>query len=407
MPQLTFFYDVVCPYAFLGSTQVEKLASLAGIDVEWRPVLLGGIYRSIEAPQEPGRHMPPEKARLNALDLMRQGDLLGQPVQWHPQHPIRSVNAMRLLVGCADAVRPRLTHALYRTYWLEHGDISDRATLDRVAQECGADSAVIDDPAVKQGLFSNTAEAVALGGFGVPIWKVTFDDGRSRFWWGTDRIGLVAKALGVDWPAPGRHPRSEAPEPIRFFHDVASPYSYLASTQIERVAEEEGAELEWVPILLGGLFREIGTPNFPMAASSPPKQRYYAQDMVDWGAHWDVPFRMPDAFPMRTVLPQRVLLVEPTATRSLYDAAWRYNLNIGDPDVLLRVLNDAGFDGANLIERTQDPAIKAQLIANTKEARALGACGVPTFHVNGHTFWGQDRLDHVRQAVRGWQPPEG
>ena len=58
------------------------------------------------------------------------------------------------------------------------------------------------------------------------------------------------------------------------------------------------------------------------------------------------------------------------------------------------------------IERTQDPAIKAQLAANTAAAREAGVFGVPTFIVDGkHMFWGQDRLDHVAHALAGWDPP--
>lgn len=401
MPRLTFYYDVVCPYAYLGSTQVERLER-AGVQVEWCPILLGGVYRSIQAPQEPGLSMPPAKARLNTLDLLRQADLLGQRLAWHPRHPIRSVNAMRLLVGCPDAVRPALSRALYTTYWVEHGDISDRATLARVASEHGVDIGIIDDPAVKQGLFDTTARAVELGGFGVPIWQVHFDDGTSRFWWGTDRLHLVARALGVDWPAPEPMPPSDRPAKITFFHDVASPYSYLGSTQIQDLAQREGAEVEWVPILLGALFKQIGTPIVPMAVVSAPKARYYAKDMKDWADFWGVPFRMPKAFPLRSVAPLRVMLQEPGTTPHLYRAAWAQDQDIGQPDVLAAVLDEAGFDGAALVAGTQDPAIKARLVANTARAVEAGVCGVPTFQVADQLYWGQDRLEMVRQAVRGW-----
>ena len=403
MPSLTFYYDVVCPYAYLGSTQVERLAEAAGIEVTWRPILLGGVYKALEAPQQPGQAMPPAKARLNTLDLLRQGELLGQKVSWHPRHPVRSVSAMRLLVGCPDEVRPALSHALYRTYWIEHGDISDRETLARVAADHGVGISIIDDPQVKQALFDTTAEAVGLGGFGVPIWKLTRDDGSERFWWGTDRLPLVAEALGVtDWPAVGSAQRTDDPLPITFFHDVSSPFSYLATTQIERIAAEEGTTIERVPILVGAVFKQIGTPIVPIMAASAPKARYYGQDMRDWAAHWGVPFQMPSAFPLRSVAPLRVMLQDPSTTHTLYRATWVEDRNIGDPEVLRAVLDDAGFDGEALVAGTQDPQIKARLIANTTRAVEAGACGVPSFQVGDALFWGQDRLEHVRQAVRGW-----
>lgn len=405
MPTLTFYYDVVCPYAYLGSTQVQAIADAAGVALEWRPILLGGLFKSIEAPQEPARTMPPAKARLNTLDLVRQGDLLGQPIEWHPRHPVRSVSAMRLLVGCDPEVRPALTRALYHEYWVRHGDISDRATLARIADSHGVSDAVIDDPAVKAQLFENTAEATRIGGFGVPIWRITDDAGADRMWWGADRAHLVAAALGVDWPAPAPRPPTERALPITFFHDFSSPFSYLGSTQVGRLAAEEGADVEWVPILLGALFKGIGTPDVPLLAMSAPKARYYAQDMRDWADHWGVPFQMPSHFPLRTVAPLRVALQEPAVTPHLYRAAWAEDRNIGDPAELVAVLNEAGFEGPALLAGTQDPSIKAALRANTERAVAAGVCGVPTCQVGGMLFWGQDRLEQVRQAVRGWRGP--
>lgn len=401
MPVLTFYYDVVCPYAYLGSTLVDSLAERAGVEVVWRPILLGGLFKALEAPQEPARAMPPAKARLNSLDLLRQADLLGVDVAWHPRHPVRSVSAMRLLAGCPDAVRPALTRALYRTYWVEHGDISDRETLASLAAGHGVDIGVIDDPAVKQALFDNTAEALDLGGFGVPIWRVT-DGSVDRMWWGADRVHLVARALGVDQPVPSPLPKTESPLPITFFHDFASPFSYLASTEIERLAAEEGTTVEWVPFLLGALFRSIGTPLVPIAAANRNKARYYLQDMQDHAAFRGVPFQMPSAFPFRTVTALRVALVEPAVTPHLYAAGWGQDLDIGDDDVIRGVLDDAGFDGRALVEATSDPRIKARLRANTERALAEGVCGVPTMQVGGALFWGQDRLEQVRQAVRGW-----
>jgi 2-hydroxychromene-2-carboxylate isomerase len=405
MRTLTFYYDVVCPYAYLGSTLAPRLAEAAGVRLVWRPILLGGLFRHLEAPQEPARAMPPAKARLNALDMLRQADLLGVEASWHPRHPVRSVEAMRLLLGAPEAARPALTRALYRTYWVEHGDIAHEPTLDALARAHGVDPSVRRDPSVKARLHETTAEAAELGGFGVPIWRLTDEDGTDRFWWGADRAPLVARHLGVAWPAPAPRPRSPSPRPITFFHDFASPFSYLASTQVERLARDEGTTVSWVPFLLGALFREIGTPIVPMMAMNANKARYYARDMQDWARHWEVPFRMPSHFPLRTVAPLRVALQAPEATHHLYRAAWAEDRDIGDPDVLRQVLDEAGLDGAGLVEGTRDPAVKARLVANTERARAAGVCGVPSFVVGDQLFWGQDRLEMVRQAVRGWDGP--
>jgi 2-hydroxychromene-2-carboxylate isomerase len=405
--RLTFYYDVACPYAYLGSTQAMAVADAAGAELVWRPILLGGLYKMLEAPQQPALSMPPAKARLNSLDLLRQADLLGAVVRWHPRHPVRTVEAMRLLVAADDGVRPALTAALYQTYWVDHGDVSDRATLARLGAKFGVDVARIDDPAVKEGLKKNTDEAFALGGFGVPIWRVQRSDGFDRMWWGTDRLHLVAQALGVERAFPEPFPKAEVGLPITFYHDFASPFSYLASTQIQALADQEGANVTWVPFLLGALFKEIGTPVVPILAANRHKAAYYARDMVDQARWLGVPFRMPSHFPLRTVTPLRVALQEPAATPHIYRAAWVEDRDIGNEAVLRGVLDEAGLNGASLIAGAQDPAVKLALVANTERARTQGLCGVPTCEVGGRIYWGVDRLEQVRQAVRGWRAAAG
>lgn len=405
MATLTLYFDVVCPYAYLAFTQAARFAEHLDVELRYRPILLGGVYKALDSPQEPARAMSPAKARLNALDMVRQADLLGVPSSWHPQHPVRTVQAMRLIVGSPEPRWPELSAALYRAYWVEHADVSDAQVLHRIARDHGVDPAVIDSAQARATLYAHTAEAVELGAFGVPTFKLDFDDGTHRFWWGADRMVDVAAALGRDWAAPSPHPRSESPRPITFFHDFASPFSYLASRQIFKMAEVEGARVERVPILVGALFQAIGTPNVPLLAMAPAKAAYLARDMRDQAERLGIPFAMPSAFPLRTVTPLRVALVEPRVTDALYRAAWAEDRDIGDAAILRAVLDEAGFDGARLIERSSEPSIKDQLRQNTARAQAQGACGVPSFAVEDQIFWGQDRLEQVRQAVRGWNGP--
>lgn len=398
--QIDFYYDIVCPYAFMASTRIEAVAARQGATVRWVPVLLGGIFKHHESPQVPAAHMNPARARINVRDIERQGARFGLSLTLPDWHPRRTVSAMRLLIGAPAAVRPALTADLYDAYWNQARDVNDRAVLTEIAAAHGVDVAVIDDPAVKQGLFDTTAEAANRGAFGVP----TFGVG-DRIFYGADRLALVEAALGGPR---GLQPQPDAPASdavVQVYHDFSSPFSYLGVTQVEEMARRSGAKIEWRPFLLGALFRQIGTPDVPLFHASKAKQQYLAKDLADWAGWWGVPFKWPAHFPLRSILPLRISLVEPKAIQPLYRAYWAAGQKIDDPAVCVAVLDAAGLPGEDLVRATQDQAIKDQLKANTGHAQAAGLCGAPSFVVQRpgaepELFWGQDRFDAVVEAAR-------
>ncbi len=192
---VTFYYDIVCPYAYLASTQIEAMAARARTEIEWVPILLGGVFRAIGQADVPARHEPAAKTRLNRLDMKRFAALYGVPLTLHPRHPLRTVEAMRLLHTVEGAARIALTHRLYRAHFVESRDISDRAVL----AEYG-DMSNIDSPDIKEKLRAATDRAVADGAFGVPSFVVE-QAGRRLLFWGQDRLHLVEKAL-AGWEVP-------------------------------------------------------------------------------------------------------------------------------------------------------------------------------------------------------------
>lgn len=201
------------------------------------------------------------------------------------------------------------------------------------------------------------------------------------------------------------------PTQLDFFFDYASPFAYLASTQVSRICAETEATLSYEPLLLGGLFKALGTPNVPLFAMPEVKRRYIAMDMQRWAAHWGVPLRFPSGFPLRTVDALRLTLLAPTErwpalVGALMQACWVDDRPIADPAVLRDCAEQAEVD-PRLLERLGEPEVKAELRARTEAALELGVPGVPTFSVGGHLFWGQDRLGFVEDALRGWKPPRG
>jgi len=411
---LEFQFDVVCPYAYLASTQVEALARRCGVALRWQPVLLGGLLRATGAPDDPNQTMSAAKRRIMALDRARTAALLGVPLAEPPEHPRRTVDAMRLVLAVPDGpARAALAHELFAAYWVRGDDVADRRVLGELAVRHGLPADAYARPELREGLRAATDAAAAQGAFGVPSFVVG-----GRLWWGQDRMGLVERALGGEPPPlvpAGRTVATDAAGPTRpltrlaLFHDFSSPFSYLAATQIERLAAARGVAVEWVPILLGALFREIGTPDVPLFEMSAVKQAYVRRDLHDWAAFWGVPFVFPRRFPLRSVLPLRVALAEPAATLPIYRAAWAEDRVVDDEEGLRAVLADAGpFSAAALLERAGSAPIKEQLRRNTERARALGVCGVPTACVerDGRSalVWGQDRLDRLGAMLDGWWP---
>ncbi len=195
---------------------------------------------------------------------------------------------------------------------------------------------------------------------------------------------------------------------VRFFHDFSSPFSYLGATQIEAFCARHGAELIWHPMLLGGVFKALGGPVIPLETFSEPKQRHASLDMQRWADHYGVPFAWPSRFPMRTITALRMVLAledddmpgSIRLSKRLHEAYWAEDADINDPDTLVGLANGCDIDGADLLARTQDPAVKQRLFDNTSRAVEMGVFGAPTYVVDeSELFWGQDRLVLIEQLL--------
>ncbi len=188
---------------------------------------------------------------------------------------------------------------------------------------------------------------------------------------------------------------------VEFLFDIGSPFSYLASTQIEALAKQHGAALQLLPVALGGIFKATGAGQIP----HPIRLSANKLDAERWARRYGVPFSWPASFPARTILAQRAILAAPAGTQgkamhALFAAYWGEGKDVADPAVVKAALDFAGLDGAGLIARTEEPAIKDELRRNTDAAISRGAFGVPTFFVGDELFFGNDRLDFVAEALQ-------
>lgn len=204
-----------------------------------------------------------------------------------PQHPRKSVNALRLVYVVPEEERAKLSKALFRAYWVEGRDVSDSKELLKISKECGVagastlDEGVFNYAGARKALETATAEAIERGAFGVPgFWvpeeKWTDASGEKRigrFYWGGDRMHFVEASLlaiknGGDWRdvpqikslVPRCIGSNKLSQKVRveFWYDFSSPWAYLGWTQLNRLQRTFGQNLEIVmkPFLLGILFRE-------------------------------------------------------------------------------------------------------------------------------------------------------
>jgi 2-hydroxychromene-2-carboxylate isomerase len=192
---------------------------------------------------------------------------------------------------------------------------------------------------------------------------------------------------------------------IEFFFDFGSPTSYLAFTQLPRVAAEAGATIAWRPMLLGGVFKATGNAS---PVTVPAKGRWMAEDLERWARRYGVDFRHNPDFPINTLTLMRgatgVQWRRPADfaryVETVFDAMWRAPRNLGDPAVFADALRQGGLDADAIVALAADPEVKARLVATTEEAVKRGVFGAPTFFVGERMFFGQDRLDFVAEALR-------
>ena len=193
MTTIDFYYDIVCPYAYLASTRLPTLADETGAALNYRPVLLGGVLKSVGSPVVPMDSMPASKARHNMLDMHRWADIWGVELKLPRAHPRRSVHAMRCVVASGESMIAAST-AFFRAYWVEGLDIAQVPVCEDVLTRAGLDGAAISTTAatesIKAELKERTQAAIDRGVFGVPSYIVD-----QELFWGQDRLHFVAQAV--------------------------------------------------------------------------------------------------------------------------------------------------------------------------------------------------------------------
>jgi 2-hydroxychromene-2-carboxylate isomerase len=191
---------------------------------------------------------------------------------------------------------------------------------------------------------------------------------------------------------------------VEFYFDVGSPTSYLAYTQLRKICDETGSTLSFRPMLLGGVFKATGnaSPN-----EVPAKASYSIIDLDRFAKRYDVPLVFNPYFPINTLNLMRAIVamqrLQPERFVEFLDltfkAMWIDARNLNDPGVLGTTLKEGSFDPAQILGWISDPQVKETLKAETEAAVARGIFGAPSMFVGNALFFGQDRVDFVREAL--------
>jgi len=194
---LEFFFDCSSPWTYLAFAGIQPLAARVGVSIEWKPILVGGVFNSVN-PEVYSARANPNPRRMDHMrkDLQDWARLYGLEIGWPAVFPVNSVKAMRgVLVAEEAGLLVPYTQAVFERYWRDLQDISSDEVVADIARGVGLDErafmAAIARPACKERLRANTDELIERGGFGTPTMFVNGSD----MYFGNDRLVLVEHAL--------------------------------------------------------------------------------------------------------------------------------------------------------------------------------------------------------------------
>jgi 2-hydroxychromene-2-carboxylate isomerase len=192
---------------------------------------------------------------------------------------------------------------------------------------------------------------------------------------------------------------------IEFYFDFPSPYSYLAHTQLPKIAAKHGATVSYQPFRLLQLMTIGG--NRPTTIECKNKSKYAGADLQRWTKRYNVEFaRNPHSksFDFAELDHGALVAIEDGRgaeyVTAVFAAIWGRPVDLSQRSVLIEVLGRSGFDAHRLIQRAGSEDIVAKLQAQTKAAAERGVFGAPTMFVGQQMFFGNDRLDFVAEALR-------
>jgi len=192
---------------------------------------------------------------------------------------------------------------------------------------------------------------------------------------------------------------------LDFYFDFGSPTAYLAHCRLQQLTAQYDLTVNYRPMLLGGVFKATANTS---PVTIPAKGAYMLQqDLPRFSRRYGVPLNFNPHFPINTLnLMRGALAAEQLGCLApyidaMFTAVWVDGKDMGDPETVAATLDDVGLDSEQLLVLSQQPDIKAALVAATEAAVERGCFGAPTLFMDGEMYFGQDRLDFVEEMLQG------
>ena len=195
----------------------------------------------------------------------------------------------------------------------------------------------------------------------------------------------------------------------QFLFDVGSPNAFLSHEAIPAIERRIGARFDYVPVLLGGIFKATNNKSpAETLAGIKNKREFHAIETERFLKRFEVqPYVWNPFFPVNTLNLMRAAVaaqfegVFESYVEAAFHHMWREPKKMDDPDIALAAFKASGLDAAKLFARAQDADVKAKLIENTQAAVERGAFGSPTFFVGSEMFFGKEQLRDVEEMILG------
>jgi 2-hydroxychromene-2-carboxylate isomerase len=211
--------------------------------------------------------------------------------------------------------------------------------------------------------------------------------------------------------ANNQFPGAGMPRQVDYYFSLQSPWAYIGHKLFREVIAPYGLKVNHKPVVLVDLFSETG--GLPLLKRHPVRQRYRMVELQRWRDKRGLKFHLqPASWPFNARLADGVVIAAIEAghdpdplLRRAYAAVWEDQLNLADPATLIKLADDCGLPGKQLVERSGTEEISAVYEQNRQDALAADVFGSPVYVLDGEVFWGQDRIELLADALKSGRAP--